>query len=83
MKEDTQLYQPLEEIEEAKKNDPIKKSIEMAFEYNISPEEIKKIQSDALNEVNEAFDFAETQPWPKPEDALEEVYVNYPRELLI
>ena len=31
---DTQLYQPLEEIEEAKKNDPIKKSIEMAAEYN-------------------------------------------------
>ena len=62
---------------------PIKKSIEMASEYNISPDEIKKIQSDALNEVNEAFDFAETQPWPKPEDALEDVYVNYPRELLI
>ena len=46
-------------------------------------DEVKKIQSDALNEVNEAFDFAETQPWPKPEDALEEVYVNYPRELLL
>jgi pyruvate dehydrogenase E1 component alpha subunit len=79
---DTQLYQPLEEIEEAKKNDPIKKSIEMASEYNFSSDEIKKIQTDALNEVNEAFDFAETQPWPNPEDALEEVYVNYPKELL-
>ena len=45
--------------------------------------ELKRIQADALKEVNEAFDFAETQPWPKPEDALEEVYVNYPRELLI
>ena len=80
---DTQLYQPLEEIEEAKKNDPIKKSIEMAAQYNLSSDEVKKIQADALKEVNEAFDFAETQPWPKPEDALEEVYVNYPRELLI
>ena len=41
------------------------------------------IQSEALKEVNDAFDFAETQPWPNPEDALEEVYVNYPRELLL
>ena len=24
----------------------------------------------------------QTQPWPDPEDALEEVYVNYPRESL-
>ena len=79
---DTQLYQPLEEIEEAKKNDPIKKSIELAAQYNLSSDEVKRIQADALKEVNEAFDFAETQPWPKPEDALEEVYVNYPRELL-
>jgi len=70
-------------LKRQKKNDPIKKAIEMASEYNFSPDDIKKIQADALSEVNEAFDFAETQPWPNPEDALEEVYVNYPRELLI
>ena len=32
-------------------------------------------------EVDKAFDFADTQPWPQPEDALEEVYVNYPVEI--
>jgi TPP-dependent pyruvate/acetoin dehydrogenase alpha subunit len=55
----------------------------MAAQYNLSSDEVKNIQSEALKEVNDAFDFAETQPWPNPEDALEEVYVNYPRELLL
>ena len=50
-------------------------------EFDTYKEAIAKVL-DALNEVNEAFDFAETQPWPNPEDALEEVYVNYPKELL-
>ena len=42
--------------------------------------ENEKIQNEALTEVNNAFAYADTQPWPKPEDALEEVYVNYPSE---
>jgi len=74
---DTQLYQPLEEIEEAKKNDPIKKAIENASEFNLSSEYVEKIKKEALEEVNEAFVFAETQPWPNPEDTLDDVYVNY------
>ena len=44
--------------------------------------EVEKIKNDAIFEVDEAFKYAETQPWPDPEDALEEVYVNYPRESL-
>ena len=74
---DTQLYQPLEEIEEAKKDDPIKKAIENASEFNLSSEYVEKIKKEALEEVNEAFVFAETQPWPNPEDTLDDVYVNY------
>ena len=41
---------------------------------------IEKIQNEALADVNNAFAYADTQPWPKPEDTLEEVYVNYPSE---
>ena len=77
---DTQLYQPKEELENAKKNDPIKIAKENATNYELDISEIAKIQNEALAEVNNAFTYADTQPWPKPEDALEEVYVNYPQE---
>ena len=77
---DTQLYQPKEELENAKKNDPIKIAKENATNYELDISEIAKIQNEALAEVNNAFNYADTQPWPKPEDALEEVYVNYPPE---
>jgi pyruvate dehydrogenase E1 component alpha subunit len=77
---DTQLYQPKEEVENAKKNDPIKIAKENAIKYELDILEIEKIQNEALAEVNNAFAYADTQPWPKPEDALEEVYVNYPLE---
>ena len=77
---DTQLYQPKEELENAKKNDPIKIAKENATNYELDISEITKIQNEALAEVNNAFTYADTQPWPKPEDALEEVYVNYPPE---
>jgi len=77
---DTQLYQPKEELENAKKNDPIKIAKENATNYELDISEIAKIQNEALAEVNNAFTYADTQPWPNPEDALEEVYVNYPPE---
>ena len=77
---DTQLYQPKEELENAKKNDPIKIAKENATNYELDISEIAKIQNEALAEVNNAFTYADSQPWPKPEDALEEVYVNYPPE---
>ena len=44
--------------------------------------EIEKIKAEALNNVQEAFIFASKQSWPKPEDALEDVYVNYPMDQL-
>tara|TARA_B100000686_G_scaffold106800_1_gene113891 strand:- start:173 stop:655 length:483 start_codon:yes stop_codon:yes gene_type:complete len=80
---DTQLYQPLEEINEAKKNDPIKIALEKANDYNFSSNEINNLKKQALDEVEEAFKFAETQPWPKPEDSLNDVYVNYPKNLIL
>ena len=79
---DTQLYQPKEEIEKAKENDPIKLALENCKKNGLEFSEVEKIKNDAIFEVDEAFKYAETQPWPDPEDALEEVYVNYPRESL-
>ena len=79
---DTQLYQPQEEIEKAKENDPIKIALENSKKNGLEFSEVEKIKNDAIFEVDEAFKYAETQPWPDPEDTLEEVYVNYPRESL-
>ena len=78
---DTQLYQPQEEIDKAKQNDPIKLAKENSSKYDLNKNDLEKIINEAKEEVDKAFDFADTQPWPQPEDALEEVYVNYPVEI--
>ena len=78
---DTQLYQPQEEIDKAKQNDPIKLAKENSSKYGLNKNDLGKIINEAKEEVDKAFDFADTQPWPQPEDALEEVYVNYPVEI--
>ena len=80
---DTQLYQPQEEIDKAKQNDPIKLAKENSSKYDLNKNDLEKIINEAKEEVDKAFDFADTQPWPQPEDALEEVYVNYPVEIKI
>ena len=48
---------------------------------NVALIETKPSRTDFKKEFDNAFDFADTQPWPQPEDALEEVYVNYPVEI--
>ena len=78
---DTQLYQPQEEIDKAKQNDPIKLAKENSSKYGLNKNDLEKIINEAKEEVDKAFDFADTQPWPQPEDALEEVYVSYPVEI--
>jgi len=78
---DTQLYQPQEEIDKAKQNDPIKLAKENSSKYGLNKNDLEKIINEVKKEVDKAFDFADTQPWPQPEDALEEVYVNYPVEI--
>ena len=78
---DTQLYQPQEEIDKAKQNDPIKLVKENSSKYGLNKNDLEKIINEVKEEVDKAFDFADTQPWPQPEDALEEVYVNYPVEI--
>lgn len=39
--------------------------------------ELDKIDSEVLSELEEAVRFAKESPWPKPEEALEDVYVSY------
>ena len=63
------------------RSDPIKLAIDNAKNHNLTKDDIERYKKNALDDVNSAFDFADTQPWPKGEDALQEVYVNYPKEV--
>jgi len=52
------------------------------FSKYFSEEEFLEIKEKARKEVNEAFEYAESQDWPLPEDTLNDVYVNYPIDLI-
>ena len=78
---DNQLYQSPDEIEKEKKRDPILLASNIFSKY-FSEEEFLEIKEKAKKEVNEAFEYAESQDWPLPEDTLNDVYVNYPIDLI-
>ena len=78
---DNQLYQSPDEIEKEKKRDPILLASNIFSKY-FSEEEFLEIKDKARKEVNEAFEYAESQDWPLPEDTLNDVYVNYPIDLI-
>jgi len=70
-------YRTVEEVEEWKKRDPIKKHASLLLEKRVSTEdEIRKIEEQVDAEIREAVKFAEESPWPKPEEALEDVFVS-------
>jgi len=70
-------YRTMEEVEEWKKKDPIKRHGGLLLEKRVSTEEeIKRIEEQVDAEIKEAVKFAEESPWPKPEEALEDVFVS-------
>lgn len=74
---DKQTYQPKAEIEEARKRDPITVFQEKAAERGLSPAALAAVEGEVQAAVDRAFAAAEAAPWPAPEEALEDVYVNY------
>lgn len=73
--DDDRSYRSREEVEEAKKNDPILRFRNYLMEQGLLDEEkdqelLKRIQ----NEVDEATEYAENAPYPEPESALKHVY---------
>ena len=72
---DPQKYRSPEEVEETRKFDPITKlEAKLIDKEALSAEDIKEINQKAQAEIEEAVKFAEASPWPKPEEALEDVY---------
>jgi len=70
---------PKEEVDEWKKKDPIT-GIEyrMLEEGILSGSDIEDIKDKVSQEVESAIDFARKSPKPKPESALDHVYVKFP-----
>ena len=74
---DKQTYQPKAEMEAARERDPIKVFRDKAAERGISVEQLRALEAEVEQAVEQAFSTAETAPWPQPEETLEDVYVRY------
>lgn len=75
--DDDRSYRSREEVEEAKKKDPIFTFAAYLKEVGLLTEEKEKEINDRVTkEVNEATDYAENAPYAAPEDALKHVYAE-------
>lgn len=74
---DPALYQPKEEREKAKENEPIGRFAKHLVENKIATEqELEDIGNQIENEIEQAVEAAMKAPEPKPEDALEDMFVE-------
>ncbi len=73
---DHQAYQPKDEIAAWQEKCPIPRlRDEMIAQGLISAEELKRIEAEIDEIVGDAVRFAEESPYPKPEDALDDVFL--------
>lgn len=75
---DKQGYQPPAEIAEAKKRDPVLLARQRGAQMGMGPDALAALEVEVQAEIDDAFATAENDPWPQPEDALNDVYVDYP-----
>ncbi|MCP9754381.1 pyruvate dehydrogenase (acetyl-transferring) E1 component subunit alpha [Lacihabitans sp. CCS-44] len=78
---DPQKYRTKEEVAEWKQRDPIELIKDRILSQKIaSEEELTAIDAKIKVQVEESVTFAEESPWPKPEEAFEDIYVqqDYP-----
>ena len=70
-------YRSKEEVEEWKKRCPIEAFRAKLIKTKIlTEEEAKKIDQETKMLIEEAVEFGEESPWPKPQEALEDVFVS-------
>jgi len=78
---DPAKYRSKEEMEEYKLQDPVETTVEkLKKDFDVSDEEIEKIQDRVKHEVEESVQFAEDSPYPDDDEALKDVYAedDYP-----
>ena len=74
---DPALYQPKEERQKAKENEPIGRFAKYLIENKIATEqEIESIENRIEKEIEQAVEAAMKAPDPKPEDTLEDMFVE-------
>ncbi len=75
--DDDTLYRPREELEEARKRDPLKILSEQLREIGVLTDETEgHFKSEARNIVNEATDVVESAPYPGVSDFYKHVYAG-------
>lgn len=75
--DDDTRYRSKEELEEARKHDPLKLLHDYLTDEGILTDEVdRRFQEQAKTEVNQATDQAEAAPFPDPDDFLEHVYAS-------
>ena len=73
--DDDSIYRSKEEIEEAKKRDPLKALGQSLMSAGILTDKTeKRFRDEARRAVNEATDFAEAAPYADPSDFMDHVY---------
>ena len=74
---DPAAYRPKNEVEEWLKKDPIQRFKSKLMKMGVlTEEEDEKLRREAAGAVEEAVKFAMDSPFPEPEEALEDVYVE-------
>lgn len=75
---DPQRYRSSEEVEKAKENDPLDRFKNYLSQKGfISTRKERALAKEIEKEIEEAVSFAETSPFPDPEEALEDLYINF------
>ncbi len=76
---DAMLYVTKEEKERNRARDPIENVRKRAIERGLATEaQLAEVDAQAAAIIEAAVKFAEESSWPKPEEVLTDVYVNYP-----
>jgi len=75
---DPEVYRTKEEVKEWKKRDPLKKFKKYLLENDITQsKEISLVEKKIEDEIKDAIKYAQDSPLPKPESALEDLYVEH------
>ncbi|HET8578445.1 MAG TPA: thiamine pyrophosphate-dependent dehydrogenase E1 component subunit alpha [Methylomirabilota bacterium] len=76
---DPQAYRSKGETEAARRGEPIARFSAYLHEAGVLDDAHQRRVAEAIEaEIQEAVDFAESSPWPKPHMALEDLFVHYP-----
>lgn len=76
-KHDSQVYRTKEEVEEWKKLDPVQRYKEYLFKDRIiSEDNDRKIESEAIEEIKKAVEFAEKSDYPDVSEVDKDVYAD-------